>query len=303
MPNSQPENVSRLLAPLTRDYRHFTLAPNVTMLSVSQQVVPGIRVDAIESFQDGTTQIEQLHGSRTFCSTDPAKRLADLVLVISNRSLTSTGLPDPLKLLATDGACGPVQYRVLSASINEHVTASQPGGMCAALGGTSGSRTITGTSTGPAPDNDRNQFEPGGPVPGQITGPTAATISTQGTGCKYGSTWQLQPCSYTYSNYPFNGPLSVGFDIYTPSPATGQARLDWVLLNPAVGATVDPCNVTIGGDIPFETQTQTVPLAKLLSPDPQTYTLAGSTHLDHDNLGRPASIDYDWNLSLTVQRR
>ena len=95
----------------------------------------------------------------------------------------------------------------------------------------------------------------------------------------------------------------MGFDIYTPSPATGQARLDWVLLNPAVGATVDPCNVTIGRDIPVETQTQTVPLAKLLSPDPQTYTLAGSTHLDHDNLGRPASIDYDWNLSLTVQRR
>jgi hypothetical protein len=59
----------------------------------------------------------------------------------------------------------------------------------------------------------------------------------------------------------------------------------------------------IGGDLPFETRTQTVPLATLLSADPQTFTLAGSTHLGHDNLGNPASIDYEWRLSLTVQRR
>src|SRR5262249_31159878 len=212
--DSHPENVSRILAPLTRDYRHFTLAPDVTKLSISQQVVPGIRVDAIERFGDGTTQIEQLQGSRTFCSTDPAKRLADLVLVISNSSLTSTGLPTPLKLLATDDACGPVQYRVLSASITEHVTASEPGGLCADLGGTSGSTTITGASTGPAPDDDRNRLNPtsaGSDLTGQISGPTIATISTQGTGCKSGSTWQLEPCSYTYSNYPFSRPFMVSF--------------------------------------------------------------------------------------------
>jgi hypothetical protein len=306
MSDSQPENVSRTLPPLTRDYRHFTLAPKVTMLSISQQLVPGIRVDAIERFGDGTTRIEQLQGSRTFCSTDPAKRLADLVLVISNSSPTSTGLPDPLKLLATDDACGPVQYRILSASITERVSASEPGGLCAQFGGISGSKTITGTSTGPAPDDERNQLTPisagGGPMSGQISGPTIATISTEGNGCN-GTSTGLQRCSYAYSNVPFSGPLAVGFDIWVANPDSGQARLTWVLLNPAIGSAADPCFVMIGGDLPFETRTQTVPLATLLSADPQTFTLAGSTHLDQDNLGSPASIDYDWKLSLTVQRR
>jgi hypothetical protein len=305
-PDSQPELVARILQPLTRDYRHFTVAPNVTRVSISQQLIPGLRVDAIERFGDGTTQIEQLPGSRMFCSTDPAKRLADLVLVISNSSLTGTGLPDPLKLSAGDDACGPVQYRVLSASITEHVTASQPGGLCAGFGGTSGSQTIAGTSTGPAPDDDRNQLAPistGGPLSGQISGLTAATISDQGSGCKFASTGQLQRCSYAYSNVPFGGPLAVSFNIWAPSLASGQATLDWVLLDPAVGSPADPCDVSIAGQIPFDTRTQTVPLARLLSPDPQTFTLAGSSHLDHDNIGRPASIDYDWNLTLTVQRR
>jgi hypothetical protein len=66
--------VSRLVASLTRDYHHFTVAPNVTSVSITQQLVPGIRVDAIERLGDGSTQIEQLQGSRTFCPTDPAKR-------------------------------------------------------------------------------------------------------------------------------------------------------------------------------------------------------------------------------------
>jgi hypothetical protein len=58
------------------------------------------------------------------------------------------------------------------------------------------------------------------------------------------------------------------------------------------------------GDVPLETKSPTLPLAKLLSAEPQTFTLAGSIHLDHDFITRaPASIDYDWNLPLTVQRR
>jgi hypothetical protein len=61
--------------------------------------------------------------------------------------------------------------------------------------------------------------------------------------------------------------------------------------------------VFIAGDVPFETKSPTVPLAKLLSAEPQTFTLEGSLHLDHDITRAPASIDYDWNLSLTVQRR
>jgi hypothetical protein len=61
-------------------------------------------------------------------------------------------------------------------------------------------------------------------------------------------------------------------------------------------------SVWILGSVSSETKSSTVPLAKLLSAEPQTFTLAGSIHLDRDFRGDPASIDYDWNLSLTVKR-
>ena len=112
----------------------------------------------------------------------------------------------------------------------------------------------------------------------------------------------LQPCSYAGSNVPFV-PLTVGFSIVA-DPTSGEATLHWSLLPPEIGAgsAKDECNIQIWGGLPAETSNQTVPLAKLLSSDPQTFTLAGSAHLDHAG-GAPASIDYNWDLSLTVQRR
>jgi hypothetical protein len=134
---------------------------------------------------------------------------------------------------------------------------------------------------------------------GQIYAKTAATISAHASGCGGQPT---KPCSVGYDNAPYPG--DVGFTITAQDPASGQATLDWSLLDPAVGFHNDfSCYVVIEGHVPDEAESQTVPLAKLFSPDPQTFTFSGSLHLDHDITGRVASIDYDWNLSLTVQRR
>ena len=38
------------------------------------------------------------------------------------------------------------------------------------------------------------------------------------------------------------------------------------------------------------------------STDPQTFTYSDSIHFDQDVTGKPASIDYDWTYSITVQR-
>jgi hypothetical protein len=303
-PDSQPELVQRGLASLTREYRHFAVAANVTQVSISQQPAPGIRVDAIEHFGDGSTQTEQIQGSRRFCSDDPAKRLSDLVLVISNSSLTGFTFADPLKLSATDGTCGPAQYRVLSASITEHTTASEPGGLCRDFGGTSGSETWTGQLTGPAPDVETNKLAPDSTsqLTGQIYAQAPATRTYQGSGCKFAGNGTLQPCSYAGSTVPFV-PLTVGFSIVA-DPTSGDATLDWSLLPPDIGAgyAKDECNIQIWGDFPSEASNQTVPLAKLLSADPQTFTLAGSAPLQHVTPAG-ASLENDWNLSLTVQRR
>jgi hypothetical protein len=288
-------DVPRNLAPLTRSYRHFAVASNVTQVSITQQPAPGIRVDAIERFGDGSTQIEQLQTSRTFCSDDPAKRLADLVLVITNSSLTDTSLANPLELSATDLSCGPIQYRVLSASISEHVSGSATTSSCAAE---SASTTIAGTSTGPASDDNTSHLAPYGPdqLGGVISGRIEATFTTQESGCKPGA--PSQPCSSAGSTV---GPESVAFDVVA-HPSSGQATLSWTFNGLAFDTPRDPCGIFIYGNLPLGTSTQTVPLAKLLSPDPQTFTLAGSAPLQHVTPAG-ASLENDWNLSLTVQRR
>jgi hypothetical protein len=97
------------------------------------------------------------------------------------------------------------------------------------------------------------------------------------------------------------GPASVAFDI-TAHPSSGQATLSWTFDGLAFDTPGDPCGIFIYGTLPLETSTQTVPLAKLLSPDPQTFTLAGSVPLQHVTPAG-ASLENDWKLSLTVQRR
>ncbi len=77
-------------------------------------------------------------------------------------------------------------------------------------------------------------------------------------------------------------------------------KLDIYMLHGKLAAY--PCGILIYGNIPLETFTQTVPLAKLLSKDPQTFTLAGSAPLQHVTPAG-ASLENDCNFSLTVQRR
>jgi hypothetical protein len=54
---------------------------------------------------------------------------------------------------------------------------------------------------------------------------------------------------------------------------------------------------------------QTVPLSRLMSAEPQTFTItgstrqtAGSTRQTADITGKRASIDYNWTMTITIPR-
>jgi hypothetical protein len=95
------------LPPLTRRYAHFKFGLGVTEVSVSQPSVPGIHVDAILRYRDGTSQITHwTGGQQAICARAPGRRLDELVLVISNPSPTQAGPANqPLTVLSTDVGC------------------------------------------------------------------------------------------------------------------------------------------------------------------------------------------------------
>jgi hypothetical protein len=200
----------------------------------------------------------------------------------------------------------PIHYRVLSTSYVTHLHASQPAGTCAPFGGTSGSQTFSGASTGPVADGGSNTLDSGGhstsgPWSGELFGRTDAKQSWHVSGCDSDASGQLRACSGGYTDAPTS--WNVGFSIVVPNPASGEAKVHWMLLAPGIVDQQGTCGVNFVGAVPYEKTTQTVPLAKLLATDPQTFAYSDSIHLDTDGLGKPASIDYDWSFSITVQRQ
>src|SRR3954454_8096606 len=200
----------------------------------------------------------------------------------------------------------PFHYRVLDATFTTKSTGSQPGGLCAPLGGTSGMAEIAGALGGAAQEIDTNKLDAVTPttVPweGQIYARVPAAVSTGIKGCTLNSAVQVVPCEKSYPNVPMAGPMSVGFNIWVDDPRSGDAKIHWLVPNLEIGGAQQTCGVMIWRPVPYETFDQHVPLSKLLSATPETFTLAGSVHYDVDSNGKPASIDYDWTYTLTVQR-
>jgi hypothetical protein len=199
----------------------------------------------------------------------------------------------------------PIRYRILNASYTTHVQAFQPGGLCAPLGGTSGSTSLTGAMTGPAQVEDNNRLDRpgiGGQLSGGIYAKAMTRISEQINGCDF-DPGHIESCSRSSTDVSLPNPLTIGFSIQVANPVSGQANAHWQLFGTGVGDSIPTCWVQIWSSIPYETSAQAIPLAKLLSTDPQTSTYSDSIHLDHDELGKPASIDYDWSFSITVQRQ
>ena len=144
----------------------------------------------------------------------------------------------------------------------------------------------------------------GGRLHGGIWAKATLTVSDQFTEYKTDyATQKRVACSASYGPTRLPNPTTIGFYIQVPDPASGEANPPVAGDRPGVANPTDNnCNTTINGHPPNDKIVQTAPLSRLLSTGPQTYTFTQSVHLDQDSLGRPASIDYDWTYSITVQR-
>jgi hypothetical protein len=206
----------------------------------------------------------------------------------------------------------PIRYRVLDATYAVHASGSAPGGRCAPLGGTSGSLTLTGTSDGVVQDiNDSNTIwgnvlegqSMSGPLFGGIYAKARTTISSQLSGCEYDQLHHLQACSRNTPPTLLPNPFTIGFSMQVQDPGSGVAAAHWQVLAPGPGDGGNPvCDVSMHQQLPYDKTNQAIPLSKLLSTQPQTFTYGDSIHFDQDQNGNPASIDYDWTYTITVQR-
>jgi hypothetical protein len=146
----------------------------------------------------------------------------------------------------------------------------------------------------------------GGPLHGGIWAKVALNVTDDYAGCKtdfVSVPQRLVACTAHYGPTLIPGASTIGFHIKVPDPASGAATLEWMVKPPGVAdATEADCHTTIQAYPPYDKTVQSVPLPRLLSTDPQTYTFTQSVHLDQDAFGAPASIDYDWTYTITVQR-
>ena len=69
-----------------------------------------------------------------------------------------------------------------------------------------------------------------------------------------------------------------------------------------IDAGDDECNTGFHQNVPFEKQLVKVPLERLLSYAPQTFAFTGVQHFDKTSEKDPASFDYTWSYTITIQR-
>jgi hypothetical protein len=97
------------LPPLTRAYRHVTFGPSVTQITVDKPSFPSVNVQALLKLRDGTETTEDWSGKQpVYCPRDPAKRVAEAVLVVSNSSLDTpspSGPDNDMRVVATNTGC------------------------------------------------------------------------------------------------------------------------------------------------------------------------------------------------------
>jgi uncharacterized protein DUF6055 len=110
--------------PLTRAYRRLDFGPSVTQITVHKPSLAGVSVQAMLRLRDGTIRTEDwsTKSEPYFCPRNPAERPDELLLVISNSSLTQaspSNVQSQVRVAATNVGCS--RYRgEASGSSNLH---------------------------------------------------------------------------------------------------------------------------------------------------------------------------------------
>jgi hypothetical protein len=117
------------LKPLSRAYRRIKLGPGVTQVTVEKPSYADVTVQALVHTRDGTWRTEDwFQRQPVWCPRDAKDRPDELILVISNNSLTQASSNNvPLRVLASNIGCsryagevsGTSTYRTAQDSLDE----------------------------------------------------------------------------------------------------------------------------------------------------------------------------------------
>jgi Family of unknown function (DUF6055) len=95
------------LKPLTRSYRRFKLGPGVTQITVEKPSYADVTVQALVHTRDGTWKTEDwFRRQPVWCPRDPKNRPDEIILILSNNSLTQPSSGNfPVRLIASNIGC------------------------------------------------------------------------------------------------------------------------------------------------------------------------------------------------------
>jgi hypothetical protein len=213
----------------------------------------------------------------------------------------------------TDPACQPPQpfFRVVSWSSTETASGTDDPqfDFCTSQGGSSfapsgtldmGATLPTAQSAAPA---DNTLTTSGGFFQGQIQSDGVKTTFSNYTThhCKFDQSLNIVACDNAIPDK--DAPLAS--DGVSLNGAQGaNVKVVWPLKGANIGAVDDACSVFFwndGADLALEDTETSVPLTTFQTPGEHTITFSGSKHFTRDELGNPASIDYQWDFSLTFE--
>lgn len=195
---------------------------------------------------------------------------------------------------AASASAATYRFRVLSATETYTVTASR--------GTVSGHRTFTNTLTGTVPDDPENSYTTGPGAVGPISTRSSITNTSPTTGEYTSDTIDNSnpACHHDYGVTASNG-ASIGVALFsTNDPATVKVTTSFG--PPGVGDVYNgACGGPIDVDFPYGEPYVNYPAAQLFSGDPVILTIAGSKTFMQDNLGRAASVNVSYSVSMKVQ--
>ena len=303
------------MSPLARDYHWFTVTDEKLRELKFVNPLPGdadFGVQAIVTV-NGQQRVEDWTGRKTvtFCRDKAEENVTELVLIYSNAKYKEGQSIDAEPNLKLRDECEgfPYRYKVLSAEFRQHTTAqSADVGICDAVGGLRGSNEFKGTLDAPQLDAENVLKKDKYGYEGQVYADVPATWFQTLHGCEYTPSLDIVPCSTTHTSQPKpDGRWKVGFSIRAYEPDAQTMGIHWTILDPSVGfidADNSVCNFSeIWKGLEYEVGQQQVPLERLASTAPQTYTFTGGPmNWNATQIGTPASIGFDWSHTITVQR-
>lgn len=318
-------NVPVAINDRAREYHPFTITDEKLREVVFRNPRPGdadFRAGAILTLRSGEVRFDDWSEKKSvrYCRDNPGQDIASLVVVYANSALgtwkSRHRIEDTPTLDLADHCEGlPWHFKVLSASLKTHAiggrTGSSQESLCAILAGfpIEGQTTFNAATSEPAfsLENDVS-VKTGGALGGAISTRAPATFGFDLKGCQgIDNGDPITSCATAFDRKAGgDGMWQIGASVSATSKDAETATLTWYIADPSIGffdAADAACNVSeVWHGLEPEKEKQQIPMKQLAGTDPVTLTYSGDSAYTADELGKPATLAFDWTYAMTIQR-